>query len=56
MFHDLSQMQDYYIYYRRDAQDLLSFLYASDNSFNNLILNHKSFQGYIIKLFGKAVV
>ena len=38
-----------------DAQDLSSFVWASDASFGDNTLDHKSFQGYIMKLFGGAV-
>ena len=55
VFHYLSWMQDYCICYGKDAQDLSSFLYASDASFSDNTLDRKSLQGYIIKLFGGEV-
>lgn len=47
------QIQDYYISYKKNTQDLLLFIYASNTFFNNNILDQKSFQGHIIKFFGK---
>ncbi len=55
MFHYLFQMQDYCIRYSGDMQDLSPFVYASDASFGDNKLDRKSFQSYIIKLFGGVV-
>ncbi len=54
-FHYLFQTQDYCICYRGDAQDLSSFVFASDASIGGNTLDRKSSQGYIMKLFGGAV-
>ncbi len=51
VFHYLFQTQDYCIRYGGDAQDLSSFVFASDVN----TLDQKSSQGYIMKLFGGAV-
>ena len=48
-------MQDYYICYRGDIQDLSLFICARNTSFDNNTLDQKIFQGYIMKLFGGAV-
>ncbi len=48
-------MHDYCICYREDAQDLSSFVYDIDASFDDNTLDQKSSQGYIMKLFGGAV-
>ncbi len=55
VFHYLFQTQDYCICYLGDAQDLSSFVFTSDPSFCDNTLDQKSFQGYIMKLFGEAV-
>ncbi len=55
VFHYLFQTQDYCIRYGGDAQDLSSFLFASDSSFGDNTLDRKSSLGYIMKLFGGAV-
>ncbi len=56
VFHYLFQTQDYYIRYGGDSQDLSSFVYVSDASFDDNSLDQKSSQGYIMKLFGGEVV
>lgn len=48
-------MQDNCICYKEDTQDLLLFICTSNFSFGNNTLDQKSFQNYIIELFGKAV-
>lgn len=53
--HYLSSTQDYCIYYGGDEQNLSLFVSTSNASFSNNTLNQKSYQGYIIKLFGRAV-
>ncbi len=55
VFHYLSQTQDYCIRYGGDAQDLSSFVFASDAFFGDNTLDRKSSQGYIMKLFGGGV-
>ena len=55
MFYYLFRVQDYCICYRRDAQNLSSFICTSNISFGDNTLDWKSFQGYIMKLFGEAV-
>ncbi len=55
LFHYLFQTQDYCIRYWGNAQDLSSFVYANDASFGDNKLYQKSFQGYMMKLFGRAV-
>ena len=55
VFHYLFRTQDYCICYGGDAQDLSSFVCASDASFGDNTLDRKSSQGYIMKLFGGAV-
>lgn len=55
MFHYLFQTQDYCICFRIETKNISSFVYASDPSFANNLLNQKSSQGYIIKVFGGAV-
>lgn len=55
VFHYLYQTQDYCIRYREEARDLSSFVCASDASFADNTLDRKSFQGYLMKLFGGAV-
>ena len=52
VFHYLFQKKDYCIRYWADAQDLSSFVSASDASFNDNKLDQKISQGYIMKLFG----
>lgn len=49
-------MQDYCIYYEEKIHNILSFVYASDVSFVDNLFNQKSCQGYIMKLFGDAVI
>ena len=41
--------------YGDDDNEARSFIYASDASFINNILDRKSSQGYIILLFGGAI-
>ncbi len=55
VFHHLFQSQDYCICYWGDAQNLSSFVFASNASFSDNTLDQKSSQGYIMKLFGGAV-
>ncbi len=55
VFHYLFQTQDYCIRYWGDAQDLSSFIFASNAFFGDNTLDRKSFQGYIMKLFGGEV-
>ena len=55
VFHYLFQTQDYCICYGGDAQDLSLFVCASDASFGDNILDRKSSQDYIMKLFGGVV-
>lgn len=55
VFHYLSQMQDYYICYREDVQDLLSFVCTSNAFFGDNILDQKSLQGYIMKLLNGVI-
>lgn len=47
--------QDYCICLRGDAQDLSSFNCASDVSFDDKTIDQKNSQGYILKLFDRAV-
>ena len=55
VFHYLFRTQDYFIRYRGEARDLSSFVCASDASFGDNTLDRKSSQGYIMKLFGRAI-
>lgn len=55
MFDYLFQVQDYYICYKKNIQDILSFVFDKNVIFGNNILDQKSSQDYIIKLFSRAV-
>lgn len=55
IFHYLFHTQNYCIRYGGEAQDLSSFICASDASFRDNTLDRKSSQGYIMKLFDGAV-
>ena len=48
-------MQDSCIYYGREIQDISFFVFASDESFMDNLLDQKNFQGYMMKLFSGAV-
>ncbi len=56
VFHYFIQTQNYCIRYGGDSQDLSSFLCASNASFGDNTLDRKSSPGYIMKLFGGALV
>ena len=47
--------QDYCICYRGETRDISSFVCASDASFADNLIDRKSSQSYIMKLFGGAV-
>ena len=55
VFHYLARTQDYCIRYEREAQNFSSFVCASNASFADNTIDWKSFQGYIIKLFGGPI-
>ncbi len=55
VFHYLFQTQDYCTRYWGDSQDLSSSVFASNASFSDNTMDRKSSQGYIMKLFGRAV-
>ena len=55
VFYYLFSTQDYCIHYGGEAQDLSSFVCASNTSFGDNTLDQKSSQGYIMKLFGGAI-
>lgn len=64
VFHYLFWTQDYCICYEGGAQDILSFICdrfkffvcASNASFANNLIDQKSFQSFLMKLFGGAIV
>ena len=43
VFHYFLWMQNYWIYYKEETQDILSFVYASDILFADNLLDWKSF-------------
>ena len=55
VFYYLFSTQDYCIRYGGEAQEVSSFICASDASFGDNTLDRKSSQGYIMKLFGGAI-
>lgn len=55
VFYYLSRTQDYCIRYRGEARDISSFVCASNASFAENLLDRKSSQGYMMKLFGSAM-
>ncbi len=55
VFYHLFQTQNYFIGYRGKEQDFFLFVSPIDAFFGDNTLDRKSFQGYIMKLFGKAI-
>lgn len=55
VFQYLFRTQDYCICYGGETRDISSFVCGSDASFADNILDRKSSQGYLMKLFGGAV-
>lgn len=43
------------MYYKKETQDVSSFVYTSNASFADNLLDQNSSQGYIMKLFDGAI-